>query len=409
MADATGKLRPFELARWQLERDQERMRRRPEVLARKQARMAASPFAFLRGSAPLFYRLLRNAPRLARGPEEEGLLYGDLHLENFGVYRPDRPSRGGDRVAFDLNDADEAFIGHLHLDVLRVLTSVLLAARGWGATTDGALGLAGELLDGYSRARGSGRLPPVPEPVSALLAEVAARKRRTLLDRFTRVSGHHRRFILGENLLPLPRGVKAACARAFTRFAQQDLKQAGHPPERFGILDVAFRLAGTGSLGTFRVAVLAEGHGARDGAWMFDMKAMGEPAGAALAARAPEFGPERVVHALRTLLRQPPAMLGTVRVLRHGLLVRRLTPQDDRLDWKTLPAAQRGPTLAFLGALTGVAHRRGARRKLPPLDEAHARRLLRNAVELAGVHEAAALAYVAEARRGREALAPRLA
>lgn len=398
MADPARKLRPLELARWQLERDQERMRRMPALLARKRARMAASPFAFLRGSAPLFYRILRNAPRLARGPEEEGLLCGDLHLENFGVYRRDRPSPSGDRAAFDLNDLDEAFVGHLHLDVLRVLTSVLLAARGWGCNTDGALTLAGELLDGYRRARSSGRAPRVPAPVSTLLAHVSARKRRTLLERYTRVVGHHRRFELGDTLLPLPRAVKAACARAFTRFAVRDMKEAGHPPERFRVLDVAFRVAGTGSLGTFRVAVLVEGHGSRDGAWMFDMKAMGESAGAALATRPADPAPERVLHALRTLLRQPPAMLGTVRVLRHGLLVRRLTPQDDRLDWTTLPAEQRAPTLAFLGALAGAAHSRGTRARLPALDEAHARRLLRNAVELAGLHEGAALAYAVETR-----------
>ena len=396
MSDAARKLRPLELARWQIDRDQERMRRMPGVLAHKRARMVASPFAFLRGSAPLFYRVLRNVPRLARGPEEEGLLCGDLHLENFGVYRPDRLFRTGDRVAYDLNDMDEAFVGHLHLDVLRLLTSVLLAARGWGSTTDGALALSGELLDGYRRARGSGRLPSVPEPVSALLARVAARNRRVLLEHYTRAVGDRRRFALGGHLLPLPRGVKDACARAFTRFAAHELTEARHPPERFRVLDVAFRVAGTGSLGTFRVAVLVEGHGARNGAWMFDMKAMGEAAGAALATRKPEPGPERVVRGLRTLLRQPPAMLGAVRVLRHGLLVRRLTPQDDRLDWQTLPAEQRAPTLAFLGALTGAAHRRGARRRLPPLDEGHGRRLLRAAVELAGLHEAAALAYASQ-------------
>jgi len=126
MADPLRKLRPFELARWQLDRDQERMRRMAVLLSRKQSRMSVSPFAFLRGSAPLFYRVLANAPRLARGPDEDGMLCGDLHLENFGVYRPDRPSRVGDRVVFDLNDVDETFIGPLHLDLLRVLTSTLL-------------------------------------------------------------------------------------------------------------------------------------------------------------------------------------------------------------------------------------------------------------------------------------------
>ncbi|HZJ53202.1 MAG TPA: DUF2252 family protein [Myxococcaceae bacterium] len=399
MTDSLRKLRPFELARWQRERDRELMRRMPVLLARKQARMSTSPFAFLRGAAPLFYRVLQNAPRLARGPEAEGLLCGDLHLENFGAYRPDRPSRH-DRVVFDLNDGDEAFYGYLHLDVLRVLTSVLLAARGWGCSPAGGLELAGALLDGYRRGRGGGRAVPVPAPVSELLARVGARKRRALLEKRTVVVGHRRRFRIGDNFLLLPRATRAACARAFRHFAAAQAEQAGHPPERFSVLDVAFRVAGLGSLGRFRVAVLAEGHGTVDGAWMFDMKEMAQSAGAAFATRALEPGPARVATALRTLLRFPPVMLGTVQALGRGLLVRRLTPQEDRLDWTMVPPDQRPPTLAFLGGLTAGAHRRCARRPPGPLDAADARRLLRNATEMAGIHEAVALAHAAELQHG---------
>ena len=401
MADSLRKLRPFELARWQLERDEDRMRRMAVLLSRKQQRMSASPFAFLRGSAPLFYRVLSNAPRFARGPDEDGMLCGDLHLENFGVYRPEKPSRVGDRVVFDLNDVDETFIGPLHLDLLRVLTSTLLAARGWGYNAAGAIELAGAFLDGYRRGRGGGRSPSAPPPVSELLARVAARKRRELLEKRTVVVGDRRRFRIGVNFLRLPRGTRKACAQAFRRFADGEAKRAGHPPERFAVLDVAWRVAGTGSLGTFRVAVLVEGHGTRDGAWMFDMKAMGESAGSRFATGPVEDGPERAATALRTLLRSAPMMLGTVRVLGRGLLVRRLTPQEDRLDWPTIPHAQRGPTLAFLGGLTAAAHRRGAAGKsLPPLAEADGGRVLRNAVELAGLHESVALAYATELGRG---------
>jgi len=401
MADSLRKLRPFELARWQLDRDQVRMRRTTVLLARKQQRMSVSPFAFLRGSAPLFYRVLSNTPRLGRGPDEDGMLCGDLHLENFGVYRPDKPSRFGDRVVFDLNDVDETFIGPLHLDLLRVLTSTLLAARGWGCNAAAAIELAGAFVDGYRRGRGGGRSPSVPPPVSELLARVAARKRRALLEKRTVVVGHRRKFRIGDNFLRLPRSTRKACALAFRRFAAGEAKRAGHPLERFSVLDVAFRVAGTGSLGTFRVAVLVEGHGTRDGAWMFDMKGMGESAGSRFATGPVEIGPERVATALRTLLRSPPVMLGTVRALGHGLLVRRLTPQEDRLDWPTIQHAQRAPTLAYLGGLTAAAHRRGTGRKsLPPLAESDGRRVLRNAVELAGLHESVALAYATELGRG---------
>lgn len=401
MADSFRKLRPFELARWQLERDHDRMRRTPVLLARKQQRMSASPFAFLRGTAPLFYRVLSNAPRLARGPDEDGMLCGDLHLENFGVYRPDNPSRVGDRVVFDLNDVDETFIGPFHLDLLRVLTSTLLAARSWGCNAATAIELAGAFVDGYCRARGGGRIPSVPPPVTALLARVVARKRRELLEKHTVVVGHRRKFRIGDNLLWLPRSTRKACAQAFRRFAAGESKRAGHPLARFSVLDVAFRVAGTGSLGTFRVAVLVEGHGPRDGAWMFDMKAMGESAGSRFSTGPVEVGPDRVATALRTLLRSPPVMLGTVRALGHGLLVRRLTPQEDRLDWPSLPHPQRAPTLAYLGGLTAAAHRRGAgKNSIPQLADADGRRVLRNAVELAGLHESVALAYAAELGRG---------
>jgi uncharacterized protein (DUF2252 family) len=324
------------------------------------------------------------------------MLCGDLHLENFGVYRPDRPSRVGDRVVFDLNDVDETFVGPLHLDLLRVLTSTLLAARGWGCNAAGAVELAEAFLDGYRHGRAGARSAPAPVPVLELLARVAARKRRELLEKRTVVYGHRRRFRIGESFLRLPRTTRAACAQAFRRFAAAQAEKAGHPLERFGVLDVAFRVAGTGSLGTFRVAVLVEGHGTRDGAWMFDMKAMGESAGARFATAPAESGPERVAIALRTLLRFPPTMLGTVRALGHGMLVRRLTPQEDRLDWLTLPPRQRAPTLAFLGGLTAAAHRRGSRKALPALAGSDGRRVLRNAVELAGLHEAVALAYAAE-------------
>jgi len=211
--------------------------------------------------------------------------------------------------------------------------------------------------------------------------------------------GAQRRFLIGHNFLTLSRPVRAACIRAFARYSGDECETAGLPPERFGVLDVAFRIAGTGSLGVFRVAVLVAGRGGRDGAWMFDLKEMDAPAGAAFETRPSEPGPERVVKGLRTLLRQPPMMLGTVRVMGHGLLVRRLTPQEDRLDWFAMPAAERAPTLGYLGAVTAAAHRRGARGKLRPFDAPDGQRILRSAVELAGLHEAVALAYASELSR----------
>ena len=69
--------------------DRERTKRFPELFVRKLQRMSSSPLAYLRGAAPLFYEILAARPELASGPAGEGWIVGDMHLENFGAYRPD--------------------------------------------------------------------------------------------------------------------------------------------------------------------------------------------------------------------------------------------------------------------------------------------------------------------------------
>ncbi len=76
------------------------------------------------------------------------------------------------------------------------------------------------------------------------------------------------------------------------------------------------------------------------------------------------------------------------------MLVRRLSPQEDKLDWTTLGGGDLEPLARHLGALLGTAHRRGARRApKKPWDERERMTLLTSAIALAGAHEAMYLAY----------------
>ena len=74
-----------------------------EAVARKLEAIARDPFAFFRGTFHLMVddvlrgRVPDSAPLLP-----EALIVGDLHLENFGVYR----GAGGD-VVFDVSDFDD--------------------------------------------------------------------------------------------------------------------------------------------------------------------------------------------------------------------------------------------------------------------------------------------------------------
>ena len=59
-----------------------------EALRRKLAALASTPFQFFRGTFHLMADdLFKSRVSLAQGAAPEGLIVGDLHLENFGVYR----------------------------------------------------------------------------------------------------------------------------------------------------------------------------------------------------------------------------------------------------------------------------------------------------------------------------------
>lgn len=395
-----GFLDPAALARKQLGRDRRRLGSKHWLFLHKCARMAPSPFDFLRGSAPLFYAALRKAPHLALGPRGEGWLAGDLHLENFGVYRPqtllDDAKSGA--VAFDVNDFDDAFVGPQRLDVLRLLTSTVLAARTWGLAAPAVRDALESTLNGVLAGRSGGTAGRAPEPVRALLERAATRTRRELLDARTEHTPQGRRFSLGERYRPLSEKLRRRAIQAFAAYARALPKAVrGHHADAWRVLDVAFRVAGTGSLGVQRIAVLVSGKGGPDGGWIFDMKEEDEPSGAAFATGHAGSGAGRVLKALKKCLAYPPRMAGCTELEGKSLLVRRLMPQEDRLDIARLPSEQRFSVLRYLGALTGAMHRRAAK-KVPPwsLDEAQV--MLEHAVTLAGMYEAAAVHYAALAR-----------
>jgi uncharacterized protein (DUF2252 family) len=83
-------------------------------------RMAASPYAFLRGAAALMAEDFAGLPRTGIEP----VICGDAHLSNFGFYAS--PERD---LVFDLNDFDEAHPGPWEWDLRRLTASVWVAGR----------------------------------------------------------------------------------------------------------------------------------------------------------------------------------------------------------------------------------------------------------------------------------------
>jgi len=404
-------LDPWALADRQLRLDRERTKRFPDLFARKLVRMGSSPLAYLRGAAPIFYDVLAARPDLAEGPAGEGWLVGDMHLENVGAYRPDplgvpAPTSSRDTakvkhrdVRFDLNDFDDAIIGPWRLDVMRLTTSLLLGGRELGASGRTALDLCDCMLDAWARSAFDGApLPAQPAPVVALCEQVRDRSKSELLDARTAVTGGKRHFVRGPRYADLPAEVIDAVPDAFAQYV------AGLPEEdrphkgSLEIVDCALRIAGTGSLGGLRVAVLVKGKGGADGGWIFDMKEQGEPS-ASVIVDAPALVPaERVATAFKTAVERPMRMIGCT-VLRASrgssklsMFVRKLSPQEDKLNLRRLRGEDLAALATYLGALLGAGHARGATKVSKRWSDSDRGVVREHAITLAGIHEAIYLA-----------------
>ena len=97
----------------------------PAAFRKKYRTMAADPFAFYRGSASVFYADMREQDDpWADERTSRVWIQGDLHAQNFGTYMD-----GAGHLVFDVNDFDEAYLGHFTWDLRRLVAS--LALMGW--------------------------------------------------------------------------------------------------------------------------------------------------------------------------------------------------------------------------------------------------------------------------------------
>ena len=123
-------------------------------LKTKAETLAADAFSFLRGT---FYRWAQCwpvlCPELQSAPQV--LAVGDLHVENFGTWRD---AEG--RLAWGVNDFDEAFTLPYTNDLVRLATSMLLAIDGDHIDVEGKEACQ-VILKGYTHGLKSGGKPYV--------------------------------------------------------------------------------------------------------------------------------------------------------------------------------------------------------------------------------------------------------
>ncbi len=317
-------------------------------LTLKMARLRQDPFAFLRGTNPLFLGFLPRAHFLFRAPRT--LVCGDLHLENFGAFK------GDNRLCyFDINDFDEACLAPFTVDIVRFLTAVKVAAKGLGLTRPQSRQLMERFVACYSASIRDGKPRWIERSLAtgvfrALLRRATRRSRDELLDRFTKIRDGKRRLrIDGVRALPLQAGERARLDRFCSR-----LRLPSENPRFFELLDAGRRIAGNGSLGLERYILLVRGRTPPAGNFVLDLK-YAAPSAVARWLRSGARGWAGEAHrvtSVQTIMQAvSPALLQTVEYRGRPFVLKELQPSIDRLDlsrWHDKPHR-------FVQAVEGMA------------------------------------------------------
>jgi uncharacterized protein (DUF2252 family) len=239
----------------------------PAAFRRKFRKMAASPFAFYRGSASLFYADLTGAYRDDSFLDERTSrvwIHGDLHAENFGTYM-----NSDGRLVFNVNDFDEAYVGPFTWDLKRFAASVALIGYGKALSDDVITALVTAFTRAYltelraiaaggDDAIGSITLENADGVLRRVLQRARLNTRVDLLAGQTTIDDYERRFSLGDGVYDVSPGVEASVREAFAAYLPTLPATRGVATN---IKDIKLRTGvGIGSAGLPSYNLLLEGH-----------------------------------------------------------------------------------------------------------------------------------------------------
>jgi uncharacterized protein (DUF2252 family) len=349
----------------------ELMRADAEAFRTKFRKMAADPFAFYRGSACLFYADMATIEdRWSDERTSRVWIQGDLHAENFGTYMD-----GAGRIVFDVNDFDEAYLGHASWDLRRFAASFALLAWRKAFSDDAIEELLRRYLEAYldqvaafTRSDEDRAFALVKENTEGAVHEVilrtGVRTRIALLDRLTVVERFERRFADGPLVRRLDDEERTEVLAAVERY-----RETVHPPSRRR--DVAYDVKdvvgtggfGIGSAGLPAYNVLLEGYDqALENDVVLSLK-QGNVAAPSRIVTDPEIRSHFAHEGERTAVSQRALQAHTSQFVGHteidgvGFVVAELSPYEVDLDWEDLSEPEEiRPVLTQLGRATAKVH-----------------------------------------------------
>ena len=347
----------------------------PDAFRTKYRKMAADPFAFYRGSACLFHHdVTRDDAWDDSAWVDERTsriwIHGDLHAENFGTYMD---SDG--RLVFDVNDFDEAYVGHFTWDLMRFAASIGLLGWQKALPEDAVRDLIATYLRAYldqvdhyaahDDDEYALRLDNTEGVVHALLATARETARVDLLDGMTEVRDGRRRFLDDDSTRRLDDEERATVETAFAAYV--DTIPADKRMGRdvfYEVRDVVGKRGiGIGSAGLPKYSVLVEGFNqALDNDVVLSMKQANVPAVSrfldddAVESYFAHEG-ERTVVSQRALQAHTDPLLGWTTIDGVGYMVSEVSPYEHDLEWDDVVDPEvMAQVVEVLGRATAKVH-----------------------------------------------------
>lgn len=303
--------------------------RLPEFTSIKYKFMSQNAFRFLRGACHIFYEDLQKANPFPQYPVS--WICGDLHLENFGSFKGDNRL-----VYFDLNDFDEAVLAPATYELARITTSIFTGFQPLGINHSEAKQMSLLFLNTYSSALAAGK-PRYIEPriakgiVKIFLEKVEERKIKALMKQRTIKTGNTISFLIDKKrMFAIDKELKKELVAFISN--QPALLQK----ENFKVLDAAFRIAGTGSIGVKRYVFLLQSTLNTKKFFLLDMK-QAKPSSLhpyiTVQQPAWENDAVRVTEVQHRMQNISPALLNTVVFKNEFYVIKEMQPTEDKIDF----------------------------------------------------------------------------
>ena len=335
-----------------------------ELLPIRWARMATSPFGFFRGAVPVMAADLASLPTSGITVQ----ICGDAHVQNLGAFASPTGA-----LVFDINDFDETFPAPWEWDVKRLASSLVLAGREAGdsdsSCKDAVRSFVAEYRKSVARcseltvmelARYTVHRHMEAGPVLGVLQKAERSTPQHALEKLTVEDGNGVRHFRKQK--PLLTAVSDKTRRevlaALETYHDTLSQERRHFLKRYQPADVAFKVVGTGSVGTRDYIILYFGNGPEDPLFL-QMKE--EPPSAYalyVKAQTPRNQGERVVQGQRLMQAQSDIFLGWTSMEHRDYLVRQLSDHKASIETADLKGHGLIEYAKVCGEVLGKGHAR---------------------------------------------------